>query len=93
MKRLLTAVVCLLCVHSHYAQLLTWTPAFPKENDNITIAVDATKGNQGLSGFTGNVYVHVGLITSESANSGDWKHVPFTWATTPAAGQAISVRG
>ncbi len=90
MKRLLTAVVCLLCVHSHYAQLLTWTPAFPKENDNITIAVDATKGNQGLSGFTGNVYAHVGLITSASVNSGDWKHVPFTWATTPAAGQASS---
>ena len=90
MKRLLIAIVCLLCVHSLFAQLLTWTPAFPKENDNITITVDATKGNQGLSGFAGNVYVHVGVITSASANAGDWQHVPFTWATTPAAGQAIT---
>lgn len=90
MKRLLPAIVCLLCVHSLYAQLLTWTPAFPKENDNITITVDATKGNQGLSGFAGNVYVHIGLITSTSTNAGDWQHVPFPWTTTPVAGQATA---
>jgi 1,4-alpha-glucan branching enzyme len=90
MKRLLTAVVCLFCVHSLSAQLLTWAPAFPKDNDNITVTVDATKGNQGLSGFAGNVYVHIGLITSASANAGDWQHVPFTWATTPVAGQATA---
>jgi 1,4-alpha-glucan branching enzyme len=88
MKRLLPVIICLLCVHSLYAQLLTWTPAFPKDNDNITITVDATKGNQGLSGFAGNVYVHIGLITSASTNAGDWQHVPFTWATAPVAGQA-----
>ena len=44
--------VALLSLFSH-AQLLTWTPAFPKDNDNITITVDATKGNQGLIGFSG----------------------------------------
>jgi glycosidase len=72
------------------AQLLTWTPVFSKDNDNITITVDATKGNQGLLNYAGPVYVHVGLITSLSTDAGDWKHVPFTWATTPANGQAVA---
>ncbi|TMI71370.1 MAG: T9SS type A sorting domain-containing protein [Bacteroidetes bacterium] len=70
------------------SQLLTWSPAFPKDNDNITITVDATKGNQGLLGFSGNVYVHIGLITSASTSSSNWLYSPFTWGTTPAAAQA-----
>lgn len=90
MKRLLLAIVWLHCVLLAHSQLLTWTPAFPKDDDNITITVDATKGNQGLMSFSGNVYVHIGLITSSSTNSGDWKHVPFTWGTADVAAQAIA---
>lgn len=71
-----------------HAQLLTWTPPFPTENDNITITVDATKGNKGLLGYTGDVYVHVGAITSLSTSPDDWKHVPFTWGSTEAAAKA-----
>ncbi len=70
------------------AQLLTWSPAFPKETDNITITVDATKGNQGLMGYNGNVYVHVGAITNLSTGPGNWLHVPFTWGSTAVAAQA-----
>jgi hypothetical protein len=77
------------------AQLLTWTPAFAKDNDNITITVDATKGNQGLLNYTPttDVYVHIGLITSASTNSGDWQYSKFTWATTPPAAQATYLGG
>ena len=89
MKRLLSAIICLLSVHFLHSQLLTWTPAFPKDNDNITITVDAAKGNQGLLGFSGDVYVHIGLITSASSNPGDWEHVPFSWPGAPVTGQAI----
>lgn len=90
-KRLLaTVVIVLLFAGPLTAQLLTWTPNFAKEGDNITITVDATKGNQGLMGYTGNVYVHIGLITSLSTSQDDWKYVPFTWATSPANGQATS---
>jgi len=72
------------------AQLLTWTPSFAKDNDNITITMDATKGNQGLLNYspTSDVYVHVGLITSSSTSANDWRYVPFTWGTTTAAAQA-----
>ena len=90
MKRLLSVIVCLLSVHFLHSQLLTWTPAFPKDNDTVTITVDATKGNQGLLGFSGDVYVHIGVITSASANAGDWQHVPFSWPGTPVTAQAYS---
>lgn len=55
------------------AQLLTWTPDFAKDNDNITITMDATKGNQGLLNYstTSDVYVHIGVITSASTSATD----------------------
>jgi hypothetical protein len=37
---------------------------------------------------TSDVYVHIGLITSASTSSSDWKYAKFTWATTPATAQA-----
>lgn len=93
MKRLLTAFISLLCVQLVYSQLLTWAPAFPKDNDNITITMDATKGSQGLNNYAdpNDVYVHIGLITSASTNAGDWRHAPFAWPGTEAASKAISL--
>jgi len=79
-----------------HAQLLTWTPPFPKESDasqTLVITMDATKGNQGLLNHTPttDVYVHIGVITNLSANSTDWQHALFTWATTNPAAQAIYI--
>lgn len=93
MKRLLSALISLLFAHMLYGQLLTWTPAFPKENDNVTITVDASKGNQGLFNYANpnDVYVHIGLITSASTNPGDWQHAPFAWPGTEAASKATSL--
>ncbi len=70
------------------AQLLTWTPNFSLDNDNLTITVDATKGNQGLMNFSGNVYVHVGLITNLSTGSTNWRYVKHTWGSTDAGALA-----
>ncbi|HNR17241.1 MAG TPA: hypothetical protein PKG90_11300, partial [Chitinophagaceae bacterium] len=77
------------------AQLLTWTPDFAKDNDNITITMDASKGNQGLLNYAtpGDVYVHIGVITSASTSATDWRYSKFTWATTTAAAQATSLGG
>lgn len=90
MKLLFTVFFCLYFVCGQ-AQLLTWSPDFIKETDaSVTITVDATKGNQGLNNYanTSDVYVHTGLITSYSANSGDWKHNKFDWGSTNAAAKA-----
>src|SRR5215212_9379133 len=94
MKRLLLSGMAVLCSLLLNAQLLTWTPAFPKEADAsqvLEITVDATRGNQGLLNYTPttDVYVHIGVITSFSTTQSDWRHVPYTWATTPAAANAV----
>jgi len=74
------------------AQLLETTPFFPKDNDNLVITLDASMGNRELVGYNSDdVYVHIGLITSASADQNDWKYVPFGWATTPAAAKAVSL--
>ncbi len=59
-------------------QIITADPVFPVQTDSVTITYDATQGNQGLMGFTGDVYAHTGVITQESSHPGDWKHAP-TW--------------
>src|SRR5687767_2188472 len=88
---LLLIAVCGLVIAN--AQLLTWTPDFPKDNDNLTITVDATKGNQGLLNYTptNDVYVHIGVITSASSSPTDWRYSRFTWGTTTAAAQATYI--
>ncbi len=96
MKKIYTLCLAfVLLVISANAQLLTWTPAFPKDNDNITVTVDATKGNQGLNNYTpvSDVFVHIGVITNLSTGPSNWRYVPFTWATTPPAAQATSLGG
>jgi glycosidase len=77
------------------AQVLTWTPAFPQAGDNLSITVDATKGNLGLFNFTpaSDVYVHTGVITNLSTAPNDWKYVKFNQAFNQpnAALQATSL--
>lgn len=82
---LLSVVFC-----SGKGQLLTWNPSFIQESSaSVDIIADATKGNTGLLNYatTSDVYVHIGVITNLSTNPSDWKHTPFTWATTPTLGK------
>jgi Alpha amylase, catalytic domain/Secretion system C-terminal sorting domain/Carbohydrate-binding module 48 (Isoamylase N-terminal domain) len=88
MKKLTTLLLLLISAAALKAQLLAWTPLFAKDNDNITITVDAAKGNQGLLGHTGNVYIHCGVITNLSTGATDWKYSKFTWGSTEAAALA-----
>ena len=88
MKRIFLLLCVFLFANFCRSQLLTWTPEFPKDNDNVTITVDATKGNQGLLGFSGNVYVHVGVITNLSTDPNNWRYSKFVWGSTDAAAQA-----
>ncbi len=60
-------------------QLLTWTPNFAKDVDNISVTVDATKGNMGLNNYTPvtDVYIHTGVITNLSNSPTNWRYVKF----------------
>ena len=81
MKRLYAFFICLLAVLAMQAQIVTTTPDFPTENDEVTIIFDATKGTAGLKGFTGDVYAHTGVILSTGTS---WQYAP-TWGDNSAA--------
>ncbi len=95
MKKVLLVTVASVLAILTQAQLLTWSPDFPKEDDAaqvLTITVDATKGNQGLVNYTPltDVYVHIGVITTSSTTPTDWKYSKFAWGIADAAANAPS---
>jgi len=65
-----------------FSQVVISIPEFATESDSIIIVFDATKGDQGLLGYSSDVYAHTGVNT----NFGNWKHVIESWgndATQP----------
>ncbi len=58
------------------AQIITTSPAFPTESDEVTITFDASLGTAGLKDYTGDVYAHTGVITDKSTSDTDWKYAP-----------------
>ncbi|MEO6734307.1 MAG: alpha-amylase family glycosyl hydrolase [Ferruginibacter sp.] len=84
MRKFLFLLLALFQFTVSYAQLLSWSPQFPADNSTIIITVDATRGNQGLSGHVGAVYMHLGVITNLSTSSSDWRYVSTSWGTTTA---------
>jgi len=80
MKKIyLLLVVAIMTISVSYSQLLTWSGDFPTENDNISITMDAVKGNQGLQNYNPvtDVYVHTGVITNLSTTPTSWRYVKF----------------
>lgn len=59
--------------------IITTLPPHPTSYDYIEIWYDASEGNGELAGYTGDVYMHTGLITAESQNGNDWKYVVGNW--------------
>ncbi|MFA5418362.1 MAG: alpha-amylase family glycosyl hydrolase [Bacteroidales bacterium] len=64
-----------------YAQLITADPAFPTDQDQVTIVFNAQLGSGGLAGTSDDVYAHTGVITNLSSSSTDWKYVKADWTT------------
>lgn len=61
------------------SQVVTTDPPFPQAGQAVTIFFDATAGNGGLAGYTGDVYAHTGVLTSGSTSGTDWKYVKTGW--------------
>ena len=66
------------------SQVVTFEPSFATQNDTLTLTFDATEGNGGLEGFTGDVYIFTGLITDKSSTPSDWKYVQSSWDSYPS---------
>jgi len=61
------------------AQIITCDPVFPSATGAVTVTFYADQGNAGLKDYTGDVYAHMGLITSLSTSSSNWKYVVAAW--------------
>ncbi len=66
-----------------WAQVVTAQPASFTAAQALTLTFDATQGNAALANFSGDVYVHTGVITNLSTSPSDWKHVKFTNFNAP----------
>ncbi|MDF1575535.1 MAG: alpha-amylase family glycosyl hydrolase [Bacteroidales bacterium] len=66
------------------AQIISTDPDLPAPGGSVTIYFDATEGTAGLADFTGDVYAHTGVITSNSTSMGDWKYVLTEWGVNTA---------
>ncbi len=54
-------------------------PVFPTQDGGVTIYFDASKGNQALKDYTGDIYAHTGVITDKSPSPTYWLHVVSDW--------------
>jgi pullulanase/glycogen debranching enzyme len=79
MKRKVITAICLtLLINSlsTFAQVIISKPIAPTPSDSVVITFNAALGSKGLKGYTGDVYAHTGVITSESSG---WTHVQSDW--------------
>lgn len=58
---------------------IQWTPYFATDQDSIVVTFDATQGNGGLAGYTGDVYAHTGVLTNQSTTPSSWRYVKTDW--------------
>ncbi|MCX6204718.1 MAG: alpha-amylase family glycosyl hydrolase [Bacteroidetes bacterium] len=87
MKKACLLMMIFFVAVSGNAQLLKTTPEFVQDNTtSFDIVCDASFGNKAILNYTptADMYVHIGLITSQSTNSTDWKYVKYPWASPGA---------
>ncbi|MFM1933120.1 MAG: hypothetical protein RL226_2423, partial [Bacteroidota bacterium] len=80
MKKFILSLLLSACYTMTYTQVIWTEPAFPTQDDIVTLYYDATQGNGDLTGVIP-IYIHTGVITTNSANGNDWQHVIGNWGT------------
>ena len=92
MKNLISSILVLFISLQTWSQVTT-TPTFITQTScSFDINYDASLGSAGLKGLTSGVYVHIGVITSKSTSSSDWKYVLTTWPTSAADTKANTTK-
>lgn len=61
--------------------LISTDPAFVTEAMTEDVTVILNTAGTAADGFTGELYAHTGVLTTDSATTGDWKHVLAEWGT------------
>jgi len=78
--RLVQMLTFLSFTFSLSSQTIVTVPAYPIENDSVTVTFDASKGNAALKDVAPPIYAHTGVITNLSSSGSDWKHVTAPWS-------------
>ncbi len=88
MRKLAVLSLLMATVLAAQAQI-TFSPAFPKADQEVTIVYDATQGTSGLAGAT-KVYMHAGIIL-DGENSTRWQKVVGNWGQDDNIGAMTSL--
>jgi glycosidase len=72
------------------AQVVSLTPVFPTQSQDVVVTFDATQGNGALAGQN-LVYAHTGVITNLSTSPTDWRYVQGNWGTDDSRVKMISM--
>jgi len=75
MKKLLLLSIALLATALLHAQV-SLSPEKPGLAEEVVLTFKAAEGNAGLKGYTGDVYLHTGIVTDQT---GGWNKVPAGW--------------
>ena len=80
MRTLATLILLtLFSISTALGQVVTFEPSFATDGDSLQVTFDATQGNGELANFTGDVYLHTGVITDQSGDDSDWRYVQSGW--------------
>ncbi|MDD4993785.1 MAG: alpha-amylase family glycosyl hydrolase [Paludibacter sp.] len=82
MKKILTLLVVSIISTWCWAQVTTNPTFITQTGGSFDIIFDASAGSAGLKGLTTGIYAHIGVITSKSSSSSDWKYVLTSWPTS-----------
>ena len=72
---------CLALTPDLFAQVVWTEPTFPSVDDEVVLYFNSSLGNGELAGVIP-VYIHTGVITSNSSGPSDWQNVQTTWGTS-----------
>uniref|UniRef100_UPI00405607BF alpha-amylase family glycosyl hydrolase n=1 Tax=Alistipes sp. TaxID=1872444 RepID=UPI00405607BF len=59
--------------------LISTDPAFVTESMTEDVTIILNTAGTAADGFSGELYAHTGVLTSESTTTGDWKYVKSEW--------------
>lgn len=91
MKRTTIFLLFIISTLGLTAQIAWLEPVDPSPGDAVTLTYNSNEGNKALADYTGTVYLHTGVITQNSIDGGDWKHVVGNWGEDDERVKMISI--
>ncbi len=76
LNRILFFLALSLCTITSQGQLVVLDPQDPASEDSVKLIFDASEGDRGLMGYSGDVWAHTGVFT----NLGTWRYVLAEWS-------------